>query len=113
MTNGLGAVQDKDRWKTSRVFCLKGTLIPLIQSEQDSPELVDSVRKQIVSMASDIRQTLGDLTKQQGRVMHASGYLLALMLHELISPETYTRLQNELLQARDDAWSKEDGAAKL
>ncbi|MBM1204772.1 MULTISPECIES: hypothetical protein [Pseudomonas] len=85
---------------------------PLIQIEQDSPEVIEATRKQIANMAAAICETPGNLTIQQGRVMHASGYLSALMLHELISRETYTRLQSELWQARDAAWAEEDGAAQ-
>lgn len=71
--------------------------MPLIQIEQDSPEVIDAARALITAMADEVRKIIarGNETAQLDKAREtaaASGYLNALQLHGLLSMGKYSEL---------------------
>lgn len=85
--------------------------MPLIQIQQNSPRVIQDAREQIAVMASGMREEPGDVENHYGLAMHATGFLAALRLYELITPNVYDQLQNELNQVSNAGWAAEDGGA--
>jgi hypothetical protein len=83
--------------------------MPLIQIEQDSPEVIENACDLIASMAAGMREEPGDVDNHYGRAMHVTGFLAALKHHELISHTAHDRLQHEVWQA-SQAVAAEEGA---
>lgn len=84
--------------------------MPMIEIEQDSPKTLEKARRAIAQMVDDMRKVPGDQEKQHARVLHALGHLSALMIHELISTETWEVLTQELKEAKEAVWAEEDAA---
>ncbi|WP_339436821.1 hypothetical protein [Pseudomonas sp. EL_65y_Pfl1_R32] len=78
--------------------------MPLIQIEQDSPEVIDSARILIAAMAEEVCKILTrgneaaqiDKTRETAAV---SGHLNAMQLHGLLSMDTYGDLIAEKVAA--------------
>lgn len=78
--------------------------MPLIQHEQDSPEVIAKVRARITAMAGVLRkleaqsdaQPLIGMTQEMAGM---SGYLSALHEYGLLSSNMYTRLVGEKVAA--------------
>lgn len=81
--------------------------MPMIQIEQNSPEVVDHACDLIASMTAGLRETPGELDDQYGRVMHVTGFLAALKHHALISQPVHERLQQGVRQACEAVWVDE------
>lgn len=78
--------------------------MPLIQIEQDGPELLDAARALIAAMANELRKikarNLSTAQFDAGREKAAvSGYLHALHLHHLLSDGQYSELMTEKVDA--------------
>ncbi|WP_449124744.1 hypothetical protein [Pseudomonas viridiflava] len=66
--------------------------MPLIQIEQDSPEVIERARERIAKSAASID---GEYTEYVAE-MHAQGYIAALSRERLISPDVQALLFKEL-----------------
>jgi hypothetical protein len=82
--------------------------MPLIQIEQDSPEVIDSARVLIAAMAGELRKIIarGHETAQLDKARETagvSGHLNALQLHGLLSLDKYNELLAEKVAAARDA----------
>lgn len=82
--------------------------MPLIQIEQDSPEVIDSARALITAMASEVRKITarGNETAQLDKARETaavSGYLNALQFHGLRSLDKYSDLLAEKVAATKGA----------
>ncbi|KIL03158.1 hypothetical protein EGJ28_16315 [Stutzerimonas xanthomarina] len=82
--------------------------MPLIQIEQDSPQVIEVARARIAAMAGELRKinTRGDRTAQLDKVRETAsltGYLSALVQHGLLSGDAFTDLIAEKSAAALDA----------
>lgn len=73
--------------------------MPVIQTEQDSPETLARARARHDHMISQLRR-FDSSSLQYGNFMHETGYLAALAMHGLISSAMYEQLTAELEQVR-------------
>ncbi|WP_426103007.1 hypothetical protein [Pseudomonas sp. PSPC3-3] len=76
--------------------------MPLIQIEQDSPELIAQVNREIEHMAVRIRTHSGTVIVPMAEE-YVLGYLSALYQHSLLSDEQWQRLRAEAVGRFADA----------
>lgn len=69
--------------------------MPLIQIEQDSPQVIQRARDQIAYMVEGQNELPDDLSHCYGRSARLSGYLAALMVEHVISMGQYMELLGE------------------
>lgn len=86
--------------------------MPLIQIEQDSAAVIQAARERIAVMVGKLRQYPMAKDLQYGARMHETGYLGALMLHDLITMSLFDQLSAELDTAYTDTLAEEEAAVQ-
>jgi hypothetical protein len=79
--------------------------MPLIQIEQDLPEVIDRAREQLAQAVERAQRAQASALPEvvHGAFEYAHGYLDALYVHQLLSEPVHTQLAGELRAASQAA----------
>ncbi|SMF19954.1 MULTISPECIES: hypothetical protein [unclassified Pseudomonas] len=77
--------------------------MPLIQIEQDSPDTIARARQCVAKMVDEVRRYRHDSALWSPSASKVTGYLTALVEHDLISFSMTVQLTQEKDQALSDA----------
>lgn len=70
--------------------------MPIIQFEQDGPEVIARTRRRLALLAADLEARKSDPVTFHGAVAGMCGYLGALLMEQLITSDTYEQLLEEV-----------------